>query len=117
MVIMMLLNLLPTETVLFKIYERPTEPDDFGDVKPILVREDTVEGCLVSRPTEEDMMRGFELNHINNVVIHIPKTYTQSVRNCKAIIRGEEYMVILTPLSVTESPLQWNRSVVCEAVL
>ena len=107
------MSMLPTETVLFKIYTK-TVPDSFGDTKLEFVEEVEVGKCLVQPGAVSDLSEGFNLQESQLVTIHIPKTYKTPLQNCEAVIRGVTYNIVAAPIGVTSSPLQWDRHVVCE---
>lgn len=107
-------NLLPTETVILKIASK-TPPDDFGQVKTIYT-DHVVENCLVQAGITSELQQQLQLNLLEAVTVHIPASFNLNTLAGKAIIRGNEYNIISSPIGVTESPLIWNRSIICERV-
>lgn len=107
-------TLLPTVTVVIKTSSF-SEPDKYGDVKPIFVYEE-VKGCLVAPYSSDDRRAPFNLSDETKIIVHIPKTFTKSLSNAEIVYRDTTYKVIGNPAPLVRSPLNWDRNVVCEEI-
>lgn len=107
-------NLLPTETVVFSVATK-LPPDPMGEVR-LVYTDHTVTDCLVQPVSMEDLRDSLELFQNTSIAVHVPKSFTEDLTNCKLLVRGVEYFARVVRPRVTVSPLLWDREVLCEVI-